>query len=90
MDRQPPSPRLETRRALRPAALAQVPSTGEGMGRVAYADARQHRDILQSLFRALNSGHKRIWLATPYFLPTWKVRRSLRARPRAASTCGCC
>ena len=76
------------RRAWRPAAhfglprLPKVPSAGEGMGRVAYADARQHRDILQSLIRALNSGQKRIWLATPYFLPTWKVRRSLR---RAAS-----
>jgi phosphatidylserine/phosphatidylglycerophosphate/cardiolipin synthase-like enzyme len=62
--------------------LPPAPVTGEGLGRVAYADARQHRDILQSLVRALNSGHKRIWLATPYFLPTWKVRRSLR---RAAS-----
>ena len=58
--------------------LPKVPVSGEGLGRVAYADARQHRDILQSLVRALNSGHKRIWLATPYFLPTWKVRRSLR------------
>lgn len=62
--------------------LPRVPVTGEGLGRVAYADARQHRDILQSLVRALNSGKQRIWLATPYFLPTWKVRRSLR---RAAS-----
>ncbi|UVJ43186.1 phosphatidylserine/phosphatidylglycerophosphate/cardiolipin synthase family protein [Pseudomonas sp. LS1212] len=58
--------------------LPRVPVTGEGLGRVAYADARQHRDILQSLVRALNSGKQRIWLATPYFLPTWKVRRSLR------------
>jgi phosphatidylserine/phosphatidylglycerophosphate/cardiolipin synthase-like enzyme len=58
--------------------LPKVPVSGTGLGRVAYADARQHRDILQSLVRALNSGHKRIWLATPYFLPTWKVRRSLR------------
>lgn len=62
--------------------LPRVPPEGEGFGRVAYADARQHRDILQSLVRALNSGQRRIWLATPYFLPTWKVRRSLR---RAAS-----
>ncbi|WP_110973104.1 phospholipase D-like domain-containing protein [Pseudomonas huaxiensis] len=62
--------------------LPRIPVSGEGMGRVAYADARQHRDILQSLVRALNSGKRRIWLATPYFLPTWKVRRSLR---RAAS-----
>ncbi|MBC3270951.1 phosphatidylserine/phosphatidylglycerophosphate/cardiolipin synthase family protein [Pseudomonas sp. SWRI81] len=72
------------RRAWRPAAhfglprLPRVPDKGEGMGRVAYADARQHRDILQSLFRALNSGQHRIWMATPYFLPTWKIRRSLR------------
>ncbi|MEA9978961.1 phosphatidylserine/phosphatidylglycerophosphate/cardiolipin synthase family protein [Pseudomonas sp. 10B1] len=58
--------------------LPSVPLTGEGMGRVAYADARQHRDILQSLVRALSSGKRRIWLATPYFLPTWKVRRALR------------
>ncbi|MCS4284723.1 phosphatidylserine/phosphatidylglycerophosphate/cardiolipin synthase-like enzyme [Pseudomonas sp. BIGb0278] len=62
--------------------LPKVPVQGQGMGRVAYADARQHRDILHSLVRALNSGQQRIWLATPYFLPTWSVRRSLR---RAAS-----
>ena len=58
--------------------LPKTPVTGQGLGRVAYADSRQHRDILQSLVRALNSGQKRVWLATPYFLPTWKVRRSLR------------
>lgn len=58
--------------------LPKVPLIAPGMGRVAYADSRQHRDILQSLVRALNSGQRRIWLATPYFLPTWKVRRALR------------
>ncbi|MEB0027838.1 phosphatidylserine/phosphatidylglycerophosphate/cardiolipin synthase family protein [Pseudomonas sp. MH9.2] len=58
--------------------LPTVPVASQGLGRVAYADARQHRDILQSLVRAINSGKRRIWLATPYFLPTWKVRRSLR------------
>jgi phosphatidylserine/phosphatidylglycerophosphate/cardiolipin synthase-like enzyme len=45
---------------------------------VAYANAQQHRDILQSLIRALRGAKLRIWLATPYFLPTWKVRRALR------------
>ncbi|MDB6144034.1 MAG: cls 1 [Pseudomonas sp.] len=58
--------------------LPKVPLIAPGVGRVAYADARQHRDILQSLVRAINSGQRRVWLATPYFLPTWKVRRSLR------------
>ncbi|MCO8162157.1 phosphatidylserine/phosphatidylglycerophosphate/cardiolipin synthase family protein [Pseudomonas sp. 21LCFQ010] len=58
--------------------LPRVPTSGQGLGRVAYADARQHRDIVQSLVRALHSGQRRIWLATPYFLPTWRVRRALR------------
>ena len=58
--------------------LPHRPDGAQGWGRLAYADARQHRDILQSLMRALNSGKRRIWLATPYFLPTWKIRRSLR------------
>lgn len=58
--------------------LPRMPMAAEGLGRVAYADSRQHRDILQSLVRALNSSQQRIWLATPYFLPTWKVRRALR------------
>ncbi|MDH1632957.1 phospholipase D-like domain-containing protein [Pseudomonas mosselii] len=58
--------------------LPQVPAQGQGLGRVAYADARQHQDILHALVRALNSGQRRIWLATPYFLPTFSVRRSLR------------
>jgi phosphatidylserine/phosphatidylglycerophosphate/cardiolipin synthase-like enzyme len=57
--------------------LPRAPVSGHGFGRVAYADSRQHRDILQSLIRALSTGRKRIWLATPYFLPTWKVRRAL-------------
>ncbi|TDV70018.1 phosphatidylserine/phosphatidylglycerophosphate/cardiolipin synthase family protein [Pseudomonas sp. LP_7_YM] len=76
------------RRAWRPAEnfglprLPRTPVSGNGLGRVAYADSRQHRDILQSLVRSLNTGSKRIWLATPYFLPTWKIRRALR---RAAS-----
>ena len=77
-----------SRKAWRPAThfgLPRLPSTPrerEGMGRVTYADAHQHRDILQSLIQAINGAKERIWLATPYFLPTWGVRRSLR---RAAS-----
>lgn len=54
------------------------PAQGSGLGRVAYADGQQHRDILHSLVRALRCSKQRIWLATPYFLPTWKVRQALR------------
>lgn len=54
------------------------PQSTTGLGRVAYADARQHRDIVLSLVRALIVAKKRIWFATPYFLPSWRVRRALR------------
>ncbi len=57
--------------------LPKAPITGPGLGRVVYADARQHHNILQSLISALNGSQQRIWLATPYFLPTWSVRRAL-------------
>jgi phosphatidylserine/phosphatidylglycerophosphate/cardiolipin synthase-like enzyme len=55
-----------------------VPLQGGGWGRVAYASAGEHRDILQSLLQSLLHARSRVWLATPYFLPTWKVRRALR------------
>ncbi len=61
-----------------PLRLPERPAAGLGLGRVAYADAAQHRDILLSLLRALRGAKQRVWLATPYFLPTWKVRRALR------------
>ncbi|MBB3101686.1 phospholipase D-like domain-containing protein [Azomonas macrocytogenes] len=53
------------------------PSGGPGMGRVAYSAARQHRDVLHNLLRHLHHAKQRIYLATPYFLPTGKVRRAL-------------
>lgn len=78
----------EGRRAWRPRwplrrpSLPALPAVGPGLGRVAYADAEQHRDILQSLVRNLLSARRTIWLATPYFLPTWRVRRALRRAAR--------
>jgi cardiolipin synthase A/B len=66
------------RMPLRLKNLPALPALGLGLGRVAFADALQHRDILLSLVRALRGAKQRIWLATPYFLPTWRVRRTLR------------
>lgn len=49
----------------------------EGMARVAYAESAQHRDILQTLLHRLQQARQRIWLATPYFLPSRRVRLAL-------------
>lgn len=71
------APALWRRHALPPRPPGEV-----GLGRVAYADARQHRDILSSLIHNLHRAQRSIWLATPYFLPTWGVRRALRLAAR--------
>ncbi len=54
-----------------------LPAEPGGMGRLAYSAARQHLDVLRSLLQRLARARRRIWLATPYFLPTGKVRRAL-------------
>ena len=59
------------------AHLPPCPPAGVGMGRVAYADSSQHLDIVQSLLRSIGHAKQRVWLATPYFLPSRKVRRFL-------------
>ncbi|WP_137974408.1 phosphatidylserine/phosphatidylglycerophosphate/cardiolipin synthase family protein [Pseudomonas sp. F(2018)] len=59
------------------AHLPPCPPAGRGMGRVAYADSSQHLDIVQSLLRSIGHAKRRVWLATPYFLPSRKVRRFL-------------
>ena len=62
---------------LQPARLPAAPARREGLGRLAYSAARQHRDILRALLRAIGQARRQVLLATPYFLPTLKVRRAL-------------
>ncbi|WP_434456441.1 phosphatidylserine/phosphatidylglycerophosphate/cardiolipin synthase family protein [Stutzerimonas urumqiensis] len=54
-----------------------IPWGESGHGRVAYAAARQHRDVVRSLVRAMAQARERIWLTTPYFLPGGKLRRAM-------------
>lgn len=67
---------------LLPARLPAAPAKRSGLGRLAYAAARQHRDILRALLRALGQSRRQVLLATPYFLPTRKVRRALMKAAR--------
>lgn len=53
-----------------------------GVGRVAYAANWRHRDILYNLLRQLYRAQRQIYLATPYFLPTRKIRRALMRAAR--------
>ncbi|SDU11743.1 phospholipase D-like domain-containing protein [Halopseudomonas salegens] len=60
------------------------PVSGEptGYGRVSYTDASEHREIMQALLAAISRTEQRLWLATPYFLPSWQVRRALKRAAR--------
>ena len=60
------------------APVPPLPFANQGKARLAYAASTQHRDIQKSLLRAISAAHHSVWLATPYFLPTWSIRRALR------------
>lgn len=55
-----------------------LPFANIGKARVAYAASTQHRNIQKSLLHAIKGARQVVWLATPYFLPTWAIRRALR------------
>lgn len=67
------SPEQAAKRETPPLPFAHI-----GKARVAYAASTQNRDIQKSLLRIIKGAHQTVWLATPYFLPTWAVRRALR------------
>ncbi len=60
--------------ALEAAALAAV---GELPGRVSL-NAPRRMEIKRSLINRIRGAEKRVWIATAYFLPSWKIRRLLR------------
>ncbi|MBU0968011.1 MAG: phosphatidylserine/phosphatidylglycerophosphate/cardiolipin synthase family protein [Proteobacteria bacterium] len=59
-----------------------VPPDGALRGRVAISCAPVHREIKRALFVHARRARKRVWLATPYFVPSSKIRRTLRNAAR--------
>ena len=67
----PPPPRLQ-------------PLPDGASGRVAaHGGSFYQADIVRSLFKRVRRARQRVWLATAYFLPSWKLRRALKRRARA-------
>ncbi|WP_373185974.1 phosphatidylserine/phosphatidylglycerophosphate/cardiolipin synthase family protein [Halopseudomonas sp.] len=71
-------PRLGERKERLPPA----PSGAHGWARVAHLDSRFSNEVLQALLARIQGAEKRVWLATPYFLPAWRVRRALQQAAR--------
>ncbi len=68
--------------AVRRVQIPPQPKNGEGYGRVSYIGAREQKEVVASLLSALADSSERAWLATPYFLPSWRIRRSLMRAAR--------
>ena len=64
-------------------ALADAPVIPDGaMGRVSMSDAHHRRDLQRSVIRKIRRSKRRVWFATAYFVPSWRLRRNLKLAAR--------
>jgi len=52
--------------------------TGRQIGRVTRSQAATRQEIRRSVNRHLHGAEHRIWIATAYFVPSWRMHRALR------------
>jgi cardiolipin synthase len=65
----------------------QIQSQLPAQGRVVASNGPQAHHVLQSLHAQLDRARTRAWLVTPYFVPSWKLRRRLtQAAKRGVDT----
>lgn len=55
---------------------------GSSLGRVVLSAFGARRDVRRALVARLRVSRERVWLATAYFVPSWKIRRLLRKAAR--------
>jgi len=68
-----------TKKILKITAAASASDTGNGMpGRVTVTSGLLRQEIMHSLIKRIRSAERRVWIATAYFVPTWKINRALR------------
>mgnify|MGYP000471688775 CR=1 FL=1 len=68
--------------AVRRGQVPPLPKAKSGQGRVAYIGAREQKEVVASLLAAIKRAEQRVWLATPYFLPSRRIRWALARAAR--------
>lgn len=63
---------------LRRVRIPPPPAGADGWARVSLTNGRTHREMVQALLASIARARQHVWLATPYFAPTWRIRRALR------------
>ena len=71
-----------TRPVILPAA-GPVATTNAQRGRVTVNEMNRHSEILLSLTGRIQRARRRVWFATAYFVPRWRIRRSLKRAARS-------
>ena len=65
-----------------PAVKRAVP-VGTQRGRVTINEIEQFSEVLLSLTNHIYHARQRVWFATAYFVPRWRIRRSLKRAARS-------
>jgi len=63
-------------------AVSSPPPAGGKRGRVSVNEARFRMGVQRSLLRHIGIARQRVWFATAYFIPSWKIRRRLKHAAR--------
>ncbi|MGB5472955.1 MAG: phosphatidylserine/phosphatidylglycerophosphate/cardiolipin synthase family protein [Gammaproteobacteria bacterium] len=70
-------------RSLTLPAVQPAPLAASKRGRVTINEARHRTGVQRSLVRHIQHARQRVWFATAYFIPSWKLRRKLKRAARA-------
>jgi len=62
--------------------LEALPVTGSQPGHVAVSGKFGSPEIQRSFVKRIHTAERRVWMATAYFVPSWKLRRGLRYAAR--------
>jgi phosphatidylserine/phosphatidylglycerophosphate/cardiolipin synthase-like enzyme len=52
-------------------------------GRITVNDIERHSEVLLSLSSEISRAKQRVWFATAYFVPRWRIRRALKRAARS-------
>ncbi|MFA5678949.1 MAG: phosphatidylserine/phosphatidylglycerophosphate/cardiolipin synthase family protein [Pseudomonas sp.] len=75
-------PRGRAQKAPRRVRLPPRPEGNDGLARVSLTDGRNHRELVHALLANIARAERQVWLATPYFVPGWRIRRALMRAAR--------
>ena len=56
---------------------------GDQLARIAISGFQKRGDLLHSLTKQINNAKQRVWFSTAYFVPNWRIRRSLKKAARS-------